>query len=154
MNLLLHGIGAPEAESPITVDDSLQSQPCEHFEMVLTNPPFGSKSSITWSARAAKWSAKILPMSGTFWATTSNNQLNFLQHVKTLLTINGRAAIVVPDNVLFEGGAGRDDSRGSCWSECDVHTLLRLPHRDLLRGRGQGQRAVLRPQASVGEAVD
>jgi type I restriction enzyme M protein len=61
-----------------------------------------------------------------FWATTSNKQLNFLQHVKTLLAINGRAAIVVPDNVLFEGGAG-ETVRRKLLDECDVHTLLRLP---------------------------
>ena len=61
-----------------------------------------------------------------FWATTSNKQLNFLQHVRTLLKINGRAAIVVPDNVLFEGGAG-ETVRRKLLHECDVHTLLRLP---------------------------
>lgn len=61
-----------------------------------------------------------------FWATTSNKQLNFLQHVKTLLKINGKAGIVVPDNVLFEGGAG-ETVRKKLLHECDVHTLLRLP---------------------------
>ena len=61
-----------------------------------------------------------------FWATTSNKQLNFLQHVKTLLKQNGRAAIVVPDNVLFEGGAG-ETVRRKLLHECEVHTLLRLP---------------------------
>jgi type I restriction enzyme M protein len=61
-----------------------------------------------------------------FWASTSNKQLNFLQHVKSLLKIHGRAAIVVPDNVLFEGGAG-ETIRRKLLHECDVHTLLRLP---------------------------
>ena len=62
-----------------------------------------------------------------FWATTSNKQLNFLQHVKSLLKTNsGRAAIVVPDNVLFEGGAG-ETIRRKLLNDCDVHTLLRLP---------------------------
>jgi type I restriction enzyme M protein len=61
-----------------------------------------------------------------FWATTSNKQLNFLQHVKTLLKINGKASIVVPDNVLFEGGVG-ETVRRRLLHECDVHTLLRLP---------------------------
>jgi type I restriction enzyme M protein len=61
-----------------------------------------------------------------FWASTSNKQLNFLQHVKSLLRIHGRAAIVVPDNVLFEGGAG-ETIRRKLLHECDVHTLLRLP---------------------------
>jgi len=61
-----------------------------------------------------------------FWATTSNKQLNFLQHVRSLLEINGRAAIVVPDNVLFEGGAG-ETVRRRLLEQCDVHTILRLP---------------------------
>jgi type I restriction enzyme M protein len=61
-----------------------------------------------------------------FWASTSNKQLNFVQHVRTLLKINGRAAVVVPDNVLFEGGAG-ETVRRKLLAECDVHTLLRLP---------------------------
>jgi type I restriction enzyme M protein len=61
-----------------------------------------------------------------FWATTSNKQLNFLQHVRSLLKQNGRAAIVVPDNVLFEGGAG-ETVRRNMLQQCDCHTLLRLP---------------------------
>jgi type I restriction enzyme M protein len=61
-----------------------------------------------------------------FWATTSNKQLNFVQHIKTLLKQNGRAAVVVPDNVLFEGGAG-ETIRKKLLHECEVHTLLRLP---------------------------
>jgi type I restriction enzyme M protein len=61
-----------------------------------------------------------------FWTSTSNKQLNFVQHVKTILAIHGRAAVVVPDNVLFEGGAG-ETIRRKLLHECDVHTLLRLP---------------------------
>ena len=61
-----------------------------------------------------------------FWAATSNKQLNFLQHCRTLLKTQGRAAVVVPDNVLFEGGAG-EAVRREMLAECDVHTLLRLP---------------------------
>ncbi len=61
-----------------------------------------------------------------FWATTSNKQLNFVQHIKTLLKQHGRAAVVLPDNVLFEGGAG-ETIRKKLLHECDVHTLLRLP---------------------------
>jgi type I restriction enzyme M protein len=127
MNLLLHGIGAPEAESPITVADALQSHPGKHFEMVLTNPPFGKKSAITVVGAGGEVEREDLTyVRDDFWATTSNKQLNFLQHVKTLLAINGRAAIVVPDNVLFEGGAG-ETVRRKVLHECDVHTLLRLP---------------------------
>ena len=61
-----------------------------------------------------------------FWAATSNKQLNFVQHIKSLLAIHGRAAVVVPDNVLFEGGAG-ETIRRQLLRECNVHTLLRLP---------------------------
>ena len=61
-----------------------------------------------------------------FWATTGNKQLSFLQHVRSLLRINGRAAIVLPDNVLFEGGAV-ETIRKRLVHDCDVHTLLRLP---------------------------
>ena len=62
---------------------------------------------------------------GPGWATTSNKQLNFVQHIKTLLKVHGRAAVVVPDNVLFEGGAG-ETIRRKLLHECEVHTLLRL----------------------------
>lgn len=125
MNMYLHGIGGDE--SPIVVADSLASDPGERFDMVLTNPPFGKKSSITIMNGEGKADKETLTYERQdFWATTSNKQLNFLQHVKTLLKINGRAAIVVPDNVLFEGGAG-ETVRRKLLHECDVHTLLRLP---------------------------
>jgi len=127
MNLLLHGIGAADTESPIRVDDALKADPGDRFEMVLTNPPFGRKSSVT--VVGADGEAKredLTVVRDDFWASTSNKQLNFVQHVKTLLKIEGRAAIVVPDNVLFEGGAG-ETVRRKLLHECDVHTLLRLP---------------------------
>jgi type I restriction enzyme M protein len=127
MNLFLHGIGGDE--SPIVVSDALISDPGERFDFVLTNPPFGKKSSVTIfngddSGKTDKES--LVYERQDFWATTSNKQLNFLQHVKTLLKINGEAAIVVPDNVLFEGGAG-ETVRRKLLDDCDVHTLLRLP---------------------------
>lgn len=125
MNLYLHGI--ENKESPVIVGDSLLSQPSEHFDMVLTNPPFGKKSSITILNGDGKASKESLTYERPdFWATTSNKQLNFLQHVKSMLKIEGHAAIVVPDNVLFEGGAG-ETIRKNLLHECDVHTLLRLP---------------------------
>lgn len=125
MNLYLHGI--ENKESPVIVGDSLLSQPSEHFDMVLTNPPFGKKSSITILNENGKASKESLTYERPdFWATTSNKQLNFLQHVKSMLKIEGHAAIVVPDNVLFEGGAG-ETIRKNLLHECDVHTLLRLP---------------------------
>ena len=125
MNLYLHGIG--DDKSPIEVGDSLISDPGKRFKLVLTNPPFGRKSSITIANSEGKGGKESLIYERQdFWATTSNKQLNFLQHVKTLLKINGKAAIVVPDNVLFEGGAG-ETIRRRLLHDCDVHTLLRLP---------------------------
>ncbi|KYC45697.1 MAG: N-6 DNA Methylase [Candidatus Methanofastidiosum methylothiophilum] len=125
MNLYLHGIGGED--SPIVTDDALASDPGDRFDIVLTNPPFGKKSSITIVNGEGKIEKESLTYQrNDFWATTSNKQLNFLQHVKTLLKINGRAAIVVPDNVLFEGGAG-ETVRKRLLQQCDVHTLLRLP---------------------------
>jgi type I restriction enzyme M protein len=126
MNLMLHSIGT-DKDLPIIVSDSLAADPGDRFEIVLTNPPFGKKSSTTIVAENGKVSRETdIIERQDFWATTSNKQLNFIQHVKTLLKQNGRAAVVVPDNVLFEGGAG-ETVRRKLLHECDVHTLLRLP---------------------------
>jgi type I restriction enzyme M protein len=126
MNLLLHGIGSQDFE-PIEVKDSLGADPGERFDLVLTNPPFGKKSSTTIVGEEGKVSKERDSVErDDFWTTTSNKQLNFVQHVKTLLKQNGRAAVVVPDNVLFEGGAG-ETIRRKLLHECEVHTLLRLP---------------------------
>ncbi len=127
MNLYLHGIGANGGKSPIRVDDSLASHPGEFFDMVLTNPPFGKKSSVTYvtdEGEIRREAQNVVRQD--FWTSTSNKQLNFVQHVRSILQINGRAAVVVPDNVLFEGGAG-ETVRRKLLHECDVHTLLRLP---------------------------
>jgi type I restriction enzyme M protein len=125
MNLYLHGIGSDE--SPVVVGDSLIADPGEKFDLVLTNPPFGKKSSVTIVNDEGKAEKESLTYERQdFWTTTSNKQLNFLQHVKTLLKINGRAAVVAPDNVLFEGGAG-ETVRKRLLADFDVHTLLRLP---------------------------
>ena len=93
----------------------------------LTNPPFGKKSSLTFVGSDGEAVRESLVVERPdFWATSSNKQLNFLQHVRSLLENHGRAAIVVPDNVLFEGGAG-ETVRRHLLNDCDVHTLLRLP---------------------------
>ena len=113
MNLLLHGIESPESDSPIHVDDALRADPGQRFDMVLTNPPFGRSSSDSYERE-------------DFWATTRNKQLNFVQHVVGLLKVGGSAAVVVPDNVLFETGAG-ETIRRRLLHDCEVHTLLRLP---------------------------
>ncbi len=125
MNLHLHGIGGDE--SPIDTRDSLSSLGADRYAMVLTNPPFGRKSSMTIVANGEQSARESLTYEREdFWATTSNKQLNFVQHVKSILDMHGRAAVVVPDNVLFEGGAG-ETVRRKLLHECDVHTLLRLP---------------------------
>jgi type I restriction enzyme M protein len=111
----------------VRVDDALRGDPGERFDLVLTNPPFGRKSSVTVvNSEGEEEKSALTVVRDDFWASTSNKQLNFVQHVKTLLKVNGRAAVVVPDNVLFEGGAG-EVVRRKLLHECDVHTLLRLP---------------------------
>lgn len=128
MNLYLHGIGLDSERSPIHVDDALASHPGRTFDLVLTNPPFGKKSSVTFVTDEGeiKREAQTI-VRDDFWTSTSNKQLNFLQHVRSILrTDDGRAALVVPDNVLFEGGAG-ETVRRKLLHSADVHTLLRLP---------------------------
>ena len=125
MNLYLHGIGGDRTN--IKVDDSLRAQPDDHYDMVLTNPPFGRTSTLTFVNEEGRTERQSLTVERPdFWATTSNRQLSFLQHVRTLLKNTGSAAIVLPDNVLFEGGAG-ETIRRRLLHECDAHTLLRLP---------------------------
>ena len=126
MNLLLHGIGS-EKSVPVKVMDALAADPGERFHIVLANPPFGKKSSTQIEgADGKRTTEKDVIERDDFWATTSNKQLNFVQHIKTLLKVNGRAAVVLPDNVLFEGGAG-ETIRRKLLHECELHTLLRLP---------------------------
>jgi type I restriction enzyme M protein len=126
MNLYLHGINADPCPVHSGVD-SLASDPGERFSMILTNPPFGKKSSISIVNEEGDLEKEDSSYERQdFWTTTKNKQLNFLQHVKTLLKVNGRCAIVVPDNVLFEGGAG-ETVRRNLLKQYDVHTLLRLP---------------------------
>ncbi len=125
MNLYLHGVDGEQ--NPINPNDSLKKNPGSIYDMVLTNPPFGKQSSetiITDDGGTAKQNLTILR--DDFWAKTSNKQLNFLQHVRSILKINGKAAIVVPDNVLFEGGAG-ETIRKKLMETCDLHTIIRLP---------------------------
>ena len=120
------GMGS-EKSVPVLVGDALAADPGERYEVVLANPPFGKKSSTVIVGEDGRTSTeKDTIERDDFWATTSNKQLNFVQHIKTLLATHGRAAVVLPDNVLFEGGAG-ETIRKKLLHECDVHTLLRLP---------------------------
>ena len=127
MNMLLHGMGRADGPSPIEVRDGLTADPGRRWSVVLANPPFGTKSSVTMIGDDGKKSKDNLEIvRDDFWVTTSNKQLNFVQHIKTILEIHGRAAVVLPDNVLFEGGAG-ETLRKRLLKEFEVHTLLRLP---------------------------
>ena len=129
MNLHLHGIGPNDGEvaPPVRTADSLIAKSDTTFDVVVTNPPFGRQASVLFVNEEGEQQRESLTVfREDFWATTSNKQLSFLQHVYTMLKMNGRAAIVVPDNVLFEGGAG-ETIRRQLLHQCDVHTLLRLP---------------------------
>ncbi len=145
MNLLLHGVGDPtgKAELPISCEDSLANPPRRLVDVVLTNPPFGVKGSFFSTADESSAGEVVRK---DFWVRTSNKQLNFLQHVYTMLKPGGRAAVVVPDNVLFEGGAA-EEIRRRLLATCDVPYPLAAPDGHLLRPRSEGQRTVLRPVA-------
>ena len=130
MNLYLHGVdsGRKGGDSPVVQGDALAATPTRNYEVVLTNPPFGKKSSY-----------KVVGADGTvsterenyeredFKFTTSNKQLNFLQHIMTLLDTYGRAGVVLPDNVLFEAGRAGEGIRRRLLERFNFHTLLRLP---------------------------
>ena len=127
MNLLLHGIGEMTGETAVSPADALVSPPSETFDYVLANPPFGKKSSMSFTNTDGEQETDDLTYNRQdFWATTSNKQLNFVQHIRTMLKTTGRAAVVVPDNVLFEGGAG-ETIRRKLLQTTDLHTVLRLP---------------------------
>ena len=127
MNMFLHNIGQIDGESMIAPTDALLAHPGEHYDYVLANPPFGKKSSMTATNEAGEQEREDFTYNRQdFWATTSNKQLNFVQHIRTLLKSNGQAAVVVPDNVLFEGGAG-ETVRKHLLQDTDLHTILRLP---------------------------
>lgn len=113
MNLYLHGVGTNR--SPIVCEDALEKEPRQHFDVVLANPPFGTRPA-----------GSVEINRDDFYTETKNNQLNFLQHIMLLLKTSGRAAVVLPDNVLFEAGAG-ETIRKKLLSEFNLHTILRLP---------------------------
>ena len=127
MNMLLHGMTRADGPSPIDVKDALTADPGGRWSVVLANPPFGTKSAAKVIGEDGKTTTENLEIvRDDFWVTTANKQLNFVQHIKTILDINGRAGVVLPDNVLFEGGAG-ETLRKRLLKEFDVHTLVRLP---------------------------
>jgi type I restriction enzyme M protein len=127
MNLFLHNIGEIDSENVILPTDSLVADNGLRFDYVLTNPPFGKRSSMTFTNEEGEQEKEDLTYNRQdFWATTSNKQLNFVQHIRTMLKTTGKAAVVVPDNVLFEGGAG-ETVRKKMLETTDLHTILRLP---------------------------
>ncbi len=127
MNLYLHNIGDIYGNVPVRQGDSLLTDPGYRVDYVLTNPPFGKKSSLTFTNEEGEQEEEDLVYNRQdFWTTSSNKQLNFVQHINTILKTTGKAAVVVPDNVLFEGGAG-EIIRKKLLSTCDLHTILRLP---------------------------
>lgn len=115
MNVYLHGIEA--TESPISCRDSLIKEPERLVDVILANPPFGTRPA---------GSVNIADLRTDLYVDTSNNQLNFLQHMMLMLKDGGRAAVVLPDNVLFESGAG-ETIRKRLLADFNLHTILRLP---------------------------
>ena len=113
MNLYLHGIGTDR--SPIICQDSLEKAPSTLVDVILANPPFGTRPA-----------GSVEIDRQDFYVETKNNQLNFLQHMMVMLKNGGRAAVVLPDNVLFEGGAG-ETLRKELLKNFNLHTILRLP---------------------------
>lgn len=127
MNLFLHNIGELDGEPSVERADALIAEPKIRVDYVLANPPFGKKSSMVFTNEEGELDRDDLTYNRQdFWATTSNKQLNFVQHIRSLLKTTGRAAVVVPDNVLFEGGAG-ETVRRKLLETTDLHTILRLP---------------------------
>ena len=113
MNLYLHGVGTDR--SPIVCEDSLEKEPSTLVDVILANPPFGTRPAGSVDINRPD-----------FYVETKNNQLNFLQHMMLMLKTGGRAAVVLPDNVLFEAGAG-ETIRKRLLQDFNLHTILRLP---------------------------
>ena len=138
MNLYLHGI-----EPKIVLGDTVYEAPSsERFDVILTNPPFGTRG------------ANQAPNREDFTVETSNKQLNFLQHILTVLKPGGRAAVVLPDNCLFADQAG--EVFKILAEDCDLHTVLRLPraHIHPLQPGREGQRSLLHPRLSDRNGLD
>jgi type I restriction enzyme M protein len=127
MNLFLHNLGELSGEPTIERDDALATDTGKRYDYVLANPPFGKKSAVAiTNGEGNEEKEKSTYERKDFTETTSNKQLNFLQHIMTILKSGGEAAVVLPDNVLFEGGAG-EKIRRRLLDQFYVHTILRLP---------------------------
>lgn len=127
MNMFLHNIGEIDGDSLVSPNDALVAASPINVDYVLANPPFGKKSSMSFTNEEGEQETDELTYNRQdFWATTSNKQLNFVQHIRSMLKTTGKAAVVVPDNVLFEGGAG-ETIRRKLLENTKLHTILRLP---------------------------
>ena len=127
MNMFLHNIGEIDGESLVSPNDALVATSQDSYDYVLANPPFGKKSSMSFTNVEGEQETDDLTYNRQdFWATTSNKQINFVQHIRSMLKTTGKAAVVLPDNVLFEGGAG-ETIRRKLLENTDLHTILRLP---------------------------
>ena len=127
MNMFLHNIGEIDGESMVSPNDALVADDGKRFDYVLANPPFGKKSAMSFTNDDGEQARDDLTYNRQdFWATTSNKQLNFVMHIRNMLKTTGMAAVVVPDNVLFEGGAG-ETVRKKLLETTELHTILRLP---------------------------
>lgn len=127
MNMFLHNIGEIDGDSLVSPNDALVAASSINVDYVLANPPFGKKSSMSFTNEEGEQETDELTYNRQdFWATTSNKQLNFVQHIRSMLKTTGKAAVVVPDNVLFEGGAG-ETIRKKLLENTTLHTILRLP---------------------------
>jgi type I restriction enzyme M protein len=113
MNLYLHGIGTDR--SPIACEDSLEKEPDTLVDVILANPPFGERTA-----------GSVEINRPDFYVETKNNQLNFLQHMMLMLKTGGRAAVVIPDDILFRDGA-HEVVRKKLLTDFNLHTILRLP---------------------------
>lgn len=123
----IDGTNDDSSRIPVKLGDSLLIDHGDRFDYVLTNPPFGKKSSLTFTNEEGEQEEEDLVYNREdFWTTSRNKQLNFVQHIYTILKNTGKAAVVVPDNVLFEGGAG-EIIRQKLLRITDLHTILRLP---------------------------
>ena len=154
MNMFLHNIGEIDGGVSISPNDSLVADSGERFDYVLANPPFGKKSSMSFTNEEGEQEKDDLTYNRQdFWATTSNKQLNFVQHIRTMLKTTGRAAVVVPDNVLFEGGAGETIRKKAAGHHRPAYHPA-LADRRVLRARRQGQRDLLRQPRSQPAPLD
>lgn len=127
MNMVLHNIGELDGNGLVSPSDALITPSPVSVDYVLANPPFGKKSAMSFTNEEGEQETDELTYNRQdFWATTSNKQLNFVQHIRTMLKTTGKAAVVVPDNVLFEGGAG-ETIRQKLLQNTNLHTVLRLP---------------------------